>query len=73
MKHFDIVIFIKAKKKTRLKRFIKRGGDKNLFNLLNNKQLSNQKKISFSDHVVNNEKSLVFLKRKLMSIIKTYE
>ena len=73
MKNFDIVILIKAKKKTRLKRFIEKGGDKNLFNLLNKKQLSDQRKINFSDHVVNNEKNLIFLKRKLMSIIKTYE
>ena len=73
MKYFDIVIFIKAKKKIRFKRFISKGGNKHLFNLLNKRQLSDQKKINFSDHVVNNEKNLVFLKRKLMSIIKAHE
>ena len=73
MKHFDIVIFIKVKKKIRLKRFIANGGEKNLFNLLDKRQLSDQRKIKFSDHVVNNEKNLIILKRKLLSIIKMYE
>ena len=73
MKHFDIVIFIKVKKKIRLKRFIANGGDKNLFNLLDKRQLSDQRKIKFSDHVVNNEKNLIILKRKLLSIIKANE
>ena len=73
MKHFDIVIFIKVKTKIRLKRFTANGGDKNLFNLLNKRQLSDRRKIKFSDHVVNNEKNLIILKRKLLSIIKVYE
>lgn len=73
MKYFDIVIFIKVKKKIRLKRFTANGGDKNLFNLLNKRQLSDRRKIKFSDHVVNNEKNLIILKRKLLSIIKVYE
>ena len=32
MKYFDIIIFIKAKKKLRLKRFKAKGGDEKLFN-----------------------------------------
>ena len=72
MKYFDVIIFIKAKKKFRLKRFIGTGGDKSLFSALNNKQLSDQKKIRFSHHVVVNEKNLHILKKKLLSIIKLY-
>jgi dephospho-CoA kinase len=34
MKYFDVIIFIKAKKKLRLKRFKLKKGDKKLFNLL---------------------------------------
>ena len=72
-KYFDIIIFIKAKKKIRLKRFKKKGGDSKLFEILNNKQLSDQKKSRFSDHVVENEKNLNILKKTLSDIIKLYE
>ena len=73
MKYFDVIIFIKSKKTTRFKRFITRGGDKKLFNLLNKKQLSDRKKEKFSDHVVKNEKSISILKKNLLDIIKLYE
>ena len=43
MKYFNVVIFIKAKKKLRLKRFQSKNGDKKLFNLLNNKQMKDKK------------------------------
>ena len=72
MKHFDIIIFIKAKKKIRLKRFQLKGGKKKLFNIMNNKQLSEAKKIKFCDYVVVNEKNFGFLKRKLLGIIKLH-
>ena len=39
MKYFNVIIFIKAKKKLRFKRFKSKNGDKKLFNLLNNKQM----------------------------------
>ena len=71
-KYFDVVIFIKAKKKIRLKRFKLKGGDEKLFNILNNKQLPDSKKIKFCDHVVVNEKNLNILKKNLLSIIKSY-
>ena len=73
MKHFNVVIFIKAKKKLRLKRFKSKSGDKNLFNILNNKQMNDKKKIKFCDHIVVNEKNLNILKKKLLVIIKKYE
>ena len=72
MKYFDVIIFIKAKKEVRLKRFKAKGGDKNLFNELNDKQLPDQKKIKFSDHVVVNENNLNILKKKLLDIMKLY-
>ena len=73
MKHFNVVIFIKARKKIRFKRFKSKIGDKKLFNLLNNKQMVDSKKIKFCDHVVVNEKNLSILKKNLSAIINKYE
>ena len=72
MKHFDIIIFIKAKKKIRLKRFKSKGGSEMLFNKLNDRQISESKKIKFSDHIIVNEKNLSILKKNLLGIIKLY-
>ena len=73
MKHFSVIIFIKAKKQLRLKRFLSKGGDKGLFNLLNNKQIKDTKKIKYSDYVVVNENDLNILKKNLLAIISKYE
>ena len=73
MKHFNSVVFIKAKKQLRLKRFLSKSGDKKLFNLFNNKQMNDIKKIKFCDHVVVNEKNLNILKMNLLAIISKYE
>ena len=73
MKYFNVVIFIRAKKQLRLKRFQSKSGDKKLFNLLNNKQMNDLKKIRFCDHVVVNEKNLNILKKNLLVIINKYE
>ena len=72
MKYFNIVIFIKAKKQIRLKRFESKSGDIKLFNFLNNKQMKDAKKIKFCDHVVVNEKNLGILKKNLFVIIDKY-
>ena len=71
-KYFDVIIFIKAHKKIRLKRFILKGGEVKLFNFLNKKQMVDSKKIKFCDHVIANEKNLNFLKKNLSDIIKLY-
>ena len=73
MKYFSVVVFIKAKRQLRLKRFQLKSGDKKLFNLLNNKQMNDLKKIRFCDHVVVNEKNLNILKKNLLAIINKYE
>ena len=73
MKYFDLIIFIKAKKQMRLRRFYLKNGDKKLFNLLNNKQMSDIKKIKYCDYVVVNEKNLNILKKNLLDIINKYE
>ena len=72
MNYFDIIIFIKAKKKLRLKRFKAKGGDEKLFGILNSKQHSDKQKAKLSDHIIVNEKNLNILKKNLLSIIKLY-
>ena len=73
MKLFDVIIFIKSKKKERLKRFVLKHGSKELFDFLNSQQLSDKKKTIFCDHIVVNEKNLKILKRNLLFIIAKYE
>ena len=72
MKHFDKIIFIKNKKKLRLKRFKLKRGSKKLFEIFNDKQMRDQKKVKFCDYVVVNEKKLNFLKKNLSDIITKY-
>ena len=72
MKNFDKIIFIKSRKSIRLKRFIKKTGDENFFNIINQKQYSDIKKIKYCDHIVVNEKDIKILKKKLLDIIKKY-
>ena len=73
MKYFDKIIFIKSKKQLRLKRFKLKNGNKQLFNLLNSKQMSDNAKAKFCDYVVVNEKNLKILKKNLLTIISKYE
>ena len=73
MKYFNVVIFIKAKKQIRLKRFQSKSGNKKLFNVLNDKQMLDRKKIKYCDYVVVNEKNLFILKKNLLAIINKYE
>ncbi len=73
MKYFDKIIFIKSKRQLRLKRFKSKNGDKKLFNLLNSKQMRDNKKAKFCDYVVVNEKNLKILKKNLSTIMSKYE
>ena len=73
MKRFDLIIFIKAKKKIRMKRFMQKRGDTKLFNLLNNKQIQDNKKEKHCDYVVVNEKNFKILKKNLSNIMNRYE
>ena len=72
MRYFNIIIFIKSKRQTRFKRFRHKGGNKQLFNLLDRKQMNVTKKTKFCDHVIVNENNLNVLKNKLTSIITQY-
>ena len=73
MKNFDVIFFLKSKKSLRLKRFILKGGNKELFNILNRKQFSDKKKAKYCDYIVVNEKNLNILKKNLLDILNKYE
>ena len=73
MNYFDIIFFIKARKSIRLRRFLSKGGKREIFNILNKKQLTDTVKIKYSDYVVVNEKKFKVLKEKLLNIFKKYE
>ena len=73
MKHFDVIIFIRANKNIRLRRFKSKNGDEKLFNFLNKKQMEDKKKSKFCDHEVVNEMNFNILKKNLLAIIKKYE
>jgi len=73
MNHFNVIVFIKAKKQLRFRRFQSKSENKKLFNLLNNKQMNDTRKIKFCNHVVVNEKNLDILKKNLLAILSKYE
>ena len=73
MKKFDVIIYVKAKKSIRLKRFLSKGGNKKLFHLLNDKQLSDFKKVKFAQHIIVNNNNIKILKKRLLDILNNYE
>ena len=72
-KYFDKIIFVDAKKKIRLKRYLKKNGDKRIFNLLDSRQLPPAAKKRISDYTINNNFSLAILKKTVKDFIKNYE
>ena len=73
MNRFNVIIFIKAKKNIRLRRFLLKGGSRKIFEILDKKQLSDRKKEIYSDHVIVNDKNKKILKKNLMDILAKYE
>mgnify|MGYP006101800641 CR=1 FL=1 len=72
-KNFDKLVFINAKKKIRLKRYLKKNGNRKTFNLLNNRQASPSVKKKICDYTINNNNSLVILKKNVKDFIKHHE
>ena len=70
MRYFDFIIFVGAKKKIRLNRYKKKGGNKFFFSLLEKRQLNPNKKSKFCDHIIVNNKDINILKKKIKYIIK---
>ena len=73
MRDYDKIVFVNSAKKTRLKRYLKKGNSKILFDLLDKRQLKPSKKIKNSDHVINNNSTLKKLKNKVNLIRIKYE
>lgn len=71
--YFDIIVFVDAKKKIRLKRYLKKNGNKKAFHMLDDRQLSPKVKRKMSDYTIYNNYSLVILKKTVKNFIKTYE
>ena len=71
--YFDELIFVGANKNLRLKRYIKKKGDKETFSLLDKRQLSPAKKKIMCDYTINNNYSLAILKKNVKNFIKRYE
>ncbi len=69
MSFFDFIILVVAPQKKRLERYIKNGGQKKMFYLLDKNQLSAKKKIEFCDYLIVNNKSKIMLKKKVNDII----
>ena len=72
-KYFDIIIFVDAKKKLRLERYKKKINDKEMFDILNKRQLSPTFKKKFCNLIVNNNYSLTTLKKNVKKFLKKYE
>ena len=73
MKFFNIIIFVKSSKEIRLKRYLKKGGNKSLFTTLDGHQLKSDKKVKYCDDIIVNNKSLLILKNKIQNIMSKYE
>lgn len=71
--YFDIIIFIEATKKIRLKRYMQKGGNKKIFLKLDKNQINQKKKKLNCDYLVVNNRSIKALKKRLMHIICDYE
>ena len=56
-----------------VKRYLKRGGNKKIFQLLDNRQLNDREKKRNSDYLIVNNKTIDILKRKAKDIISKYE
>ena len=69
MNFFDFIILVVSPKKNRLKRYLKSGGEKEMFNLLDKNQIPAQKKIKYCDFLIVNNKSKNILKKKVHDII----
>ncbi len=70
MNFFDYIILVVSPRKSRLKRYLKNGGKKNMFQLLDKNQIPAQKKVKYCDYLIVNNKSKKLLKKKVNDIIK---
>ena len=72
-KYFDKINFVNAKKKIRIKRYLNKGGNKEIFRLLDDRQLSPLTKKKVCDYTINNNFSLNLLKKNVKNFINDHE
>ena len=70
MKYFDIIVFVGAKRKVRLRRYLHKKGDRKIFTILDKRQITPRKKIKISDHVIYNNSSIKILKKNVKFLMK---
>jgi dephospho-CoA kinase len=70
-KYFDKVVYVDARNKVRLRRYLKKNGNKKTFTLLDKRQLPPSIKKKKCDYTINNNFSLVFLKKNVKNFMKT--
>ena len=72
-RYFDFIIFIGSEQRIRRKRYINSGGNVKLFEFLNKRQIKPKLKEKYCDYLVQNDKTIGSLKKKLDKIMKLYE
>ena len=73
MKYFDVVVFVGARRNLRLKRHLRKKGNKKIFTILDKRQIIPSKKIKISDRIIYNNSSLKVLKRNVRLLMRNYE
>ena len=72
-RYFDKLIFVRANKNLRLKRYLRKKGDKKTFTLLDKRQLSPTLKKNICDYTINNNYSLAILRKNVKNFMRNYE
>ena len=70
MKYFDVIVFVGARRNLRLKRYLRKKGNKKIFTILDKRQISPNKKIKISDYVIYNNGSLKVLKNNIKFLMQ---
>lgn len=68
-KRFNAIVFVNAKEKLRLNRYLAKGGNKKMFYLLNKRQINPRIKKSLSDYSIDNNNSINELKKKVRKVL----
>ena len=69
MNFFDFIILVVAPRNKRLQRYLKSGGEKKIFHLLDKNQISAKKKIKYCDYLIVNNGTKNLRKKKVSDII----
>ena len=65
---FNIILFVDATKKIRMKRYLLRGGNRDIFTILNNRQIKAKQKKKKSDYTIKNNYTYDKLKKNVVKL-----